>query len=119
MTRKGEAWVKFAATRVVGLAVDTFILALAYAGAIALRFDFHIPRWGWRATAYSFVTVAAAQIAAMVAFGCYRISWRRLTIRSLPCYVLASGAACVALTLLRYLTPLDEFLHVRPPYTVT
>lgn len=119
MTRKGEAWVKFAATRVVGLAVDTFILALAYAGAIALRFDFHMPRWGWRAAAYSFVTVAAAQIAAMVACGCYRVSWRRLTIRSLPCYILASGAACVALMLLRYLTPLDEFLHVRPPYTVT
>ena len=119
MSRQSEAWMKFLMTRVVGLAVDTLVLAAAYAGAIALRFDFHVPRWGMQAISYSFVTVAAMQLAALVGVGCYRVSWRRLSMRDLPRYFLASVLACVALTLLRFLTPLDEFLHVRPPYTVT
>ena len=58
MTRSAEAWTKFLATRVVGLVADGVVLAAAYWGAFALRFDFHAPRWGWRAVALSFVTVA-------------------------------------------------------------
>ena len=119
MTRKGEAWLKFLATRVVGMAIDTLALAIAYGGAIALRFDFHAPRWGWYAVASSFVTVVAAQLSTLLACGCYRASWRRLSMRELPRYLVASALACAALTAFRFLTPLDEFLHVRPPYTVT
>ena len=110
---------KFMATRVVGLAVDTLVLAAAYCGAIVLRFDFHVPRWGWQAVVCSFVTVATMQLAALVGFGCYRVSWRRLSRRDLLRYFLASAFACASLTAFRFLTPLDEFLHVRPPYTVT
>ena len=119
MTRKSEEWVKFAATRVVGLAVDTFILALAYAGAIALRFDFHMPRWGWRAVALCFVTVWFFHIASLVATGCYSLSWRRSSLASAPRYVAAMFFAALALTVLRAVLPTDAFSHIRPPYSIT
>ncbi|MBR3223118.1 MAG: SDR family NAD(P)-dependent oxidoreductase [Kiritimatiellae bacterium] len=119
MTRSSEAWVKFLATRVVGLVVDSVVLAAAYWGAFALRFDFSTPRWGWRAVALSFVTVVVVQIAALLACGCYRIAWRRLSRRDLPRYFLAALVACFVLTVMRFFTPIDEFLHVRPPYSVT
>ena len=119
MTRSTEAWTKFLATRVVGLVADGVVLAAAYWGAFALRFDFHAPRWGWRAVALSFVTVAVVQLVSLVACGCYRVAWRRLSRRDLPRFLLAAVAACAVLTALRYLTPMDEFLHIRPPYSVT
>ena len=119
MTRSAEAWAKFLATRVVGLVADAVVLAAAHWGAFALRFDFHAPRWGWRAVGLSFVTVAVVQLVALVACGCYRIAWRRLSRRELPRYFLAAVSACAVLTALRYLTPMDEFLHIRPPYSVT
>ena len=119
MTRKSEAWIAFAATRVAGFAVDSAVLAIAYAGAVALRFDFRMPWWGWRATALSFLSVAATHLTALVVCGCYRMSWRKLSARDLPRYMAAVGAACAALILLRALTPLDEFLKLRPPFTVT
>ena len=119
MTRSAEAWAKFLATRAVGLVADVAVLAVAHWGAFALRFDFHAPRWGWRAVALSFVTVAVVQIVALIACGCYRTAWRRLSRRDLPRYFLAAVSACAVLTALRYLTPMDEFLHIRPPYSVT
>ena len=41
----------------VGFLVDTAIMAIAYAAAFALRFDFHAPSWGWAKVCTSFVTV--------------------------------------------------------------
>ena len=119
MTRTSEAWAKFLATRAVGLTVDTAVLAVAYWGAFALRFDFSAPRWGWRAVALSFVVVAVVQLAALVASGCYRMSWRRMSRRDLPQYLFAAVAACAVLTAMRFFTPVDVFAHVRPPYSVT
>ena len=119
MTRRGEAWIVFAATRIAGFAIDAAVLAMAYAGAVALRFDFAMPRWGWRATVLSFLSVATIHLAALILCGCYRMSWRRLSAHDLPRYAVAVGAACAALVLLRVLTPLDEFLELRPPFSVT
>ena len=119
MSGKRDVWAGFAATRVAGLAIDSVVLAAAYVGAVALRFDFRMPWWGWRATALSFLSVAVIHLAALVLCGCYKMAWRRLSARNLPRYAIAVGAACAALLLLRALTPLDEFLKLRPPFTVT
>ena len=119
MTRRGASWALFFATRVVGLAVDSAALAAAYWCAVALRFDFHPPRWGWRGVAVSFATVAFAHLAALVACGCYRMAWRRISLRDLPRYLFATAVASAALTAARFLTPLDDFSHMRPPYSVT
>jgi len=119
MTRKGRAWLEFLATRGAGLAVDAAVLAVAYVGAIALRFDFHAPRWGWLAVGQSFVTVCAVHLCALVASGCYRMSWRRFSLRDLPRYLVATACAGVVLTVLRVLLPVDSFSHIRPPYSVT
>lgn len=119
MTRSREAWFLFLATRAVGLAVDALVLAAAYWAAFLLRFDFQPPRWGWRAVALSFVTVVAAHLAALLACGCYRQAWRRLSTRDLPRYLLATALAAAVLTGLRFLMPVETFSHVRPPYSIT
>ena len=119
MKRSKEAWVKFLATRFVGAIVDASVLALAYWGAFALRFDFQPPRWGWRAVAASFITVCAVYLVSLVVCGAYRIAWRRFSLRDLPRYCLSAVLACAMLTLLRMLTPVDAFAHIRPPYSIT
>ena len=119
MTRSGASWAIFLATRAVGLALDAAALAASYWCAVVLRFDFHPPRWGWRGVALCFATVAFAHLLTMVLCGCYRLSWRRISLRELPRYFLSTLLACVLLTALRFLTPLDAFSHVRPPYSVT
>ena len=119
MKRSKEAWVKFLATRFVGAIVDASVLALAYWGAFALRFDFQPPRWGWRAVAASFITVCAVYLVSLVVCGAYRIAWRRFSLRDLPRYCLSAVLACATLTLLRMFTPVDAFAHIRPPYSIT
>ena len=119
MTRSQRSWAAYLATRLAGVAADAAVLAAAYWGAILLRFDFQSPSWGWRGVALSFVTVAAAHFLALAACGCYRGSWRRFSTRDLPRCVLATAAAAAVLTALRFLLSLEEFIHVRPPYSVT
>ena len=119
MTRVRREWLLFLATRVVGMAVDVSSLAVAYWLAFLLRFDFHAPRWGWRAVALSFLTVCAVHLAALVACGCYRMAWRRFSTRDLPRYLMAAASAAMALTALRMAMPVDVFSHVRPPYSIT
>ena len=119
MTRSREAWLKFLATRVVGLVVDTVVLGTAYWGAFALRFDFHRPRWGWHSVAMSFFSVCLAYLFFLIVCGCYRVAWRRLSMKGMPRYLLATALACAALTLVRFVTPVDAFAHIRPPYSIT
>lgn len=119
MNRVRKTWAMFIATRILGLAVDGAVLAAAYCGSFALRYDFGMPRVGWRAVALSFVFVFFVHIAALLACGCYRMAWRRISRVDVPSYLLSTALACGVLTLLRFFTPLDEFMHVRPPYSVT
>ena len=119
MTRSKEAWLKFLLTRVMGLLVDGLVLAGAYWGAVLLRFDLHAPRWGWMPVSRSFAYVCIVFLLSLIACGCYRISWRRFSLRDLPRYAIAALLACLALTLIRKLTPIEEFVHIRPPYSVT
>ena len=117
--RSRIAWLKFLATRVVGLAVDTAVLGVAYLSAFALRLDFQRPQWGWRATALSFVTVCVVHLVALIGTGCYRLAWRRIRGSELPRYVGAMALACVVLTAMRVLTPDMSMAHIRPPYSIT
>lgn len=119
MTRSTRAWGLFLLTRLAGVFVDASMLALAYWSAFALRFDFQPPRWGWRAVSLSFVTVCAAYLIALLVTGCYRMAWRRLTLKDFARFVLATVLACVVLTVLRFLMPVDTFAHIRPPYSIT
>ena len=119
MTRVQKTWALFLATRAVGLVVDGAVLAAAYCGAFALRYDFHAPRAGWRAVALSFVLVFMVHIASLIACGCYRLAWRRISRMDVPRYLVSTAISCAALTMMRFFTPLDEFMHVRPPYSVT
>lgn len=121
MTRTKEAWIKFLATRVVGVFVDTFIVGAAYLSAFALRFDFAEPVsiGGWSAVARSYVVVSAVYLASLLLFGCYRFAWRRINFGELPRYALAAVFACAVLTLMRYFMPNVTLSHIRPPYSVT
>ena len=119
MTRSREAWALFLATRVVGSVIDVAVVAAAYVAAIVLRFDFRLPHWGLRATASAALVTCAAYLVALVLCGCYRIAWRRFSLRDLPRYAFAMALACAALTLLRVATPFGSLAHVRPPYSIT
>ena len=119
MTRSGEAWIKFLLTRIAGLAVDSAVLCAAYFAAFLLRFDFIEPRWGWGTVAHSFATVLTVYLASMLACGCYRMSWRRTRLVDVPWYAIAAAIACFAMTALRYFTPVESYMHLRPPYSIT
>lgn len=119
MKREVEAWLRLILARVVGLGVDVFFLALSYGAANLLRFDLQSPRWGWRVTACSFLSVGAVHIVSLLVCGCYRLAWRRTALRDLPRYISATALACVILTVLRLCFDVDIYAHVRPPYSVT
>ncbi len=119
MRRSRDEWVKFAATRVIGFAVDSFFLAIAYAAAILLRFDFQRPRWGWVATAFSFISVLLVHVFALLVLGVYHRSWRRTSLSDVPRYLGATILACFILTLMRLILGIDTYAHIRPPYSVT
>lgn len=87
-------------------------------GAFLLRFDFQAPRWGWAPVAFSFLIVCAIHLAALVACGCYRRPWRRMSLGEVPRYLLALALGCSILTALRFLTPVETYMHLRPPYSV-
>ena len=118
MTRSAEAWFKFLLTRVAGLAIDSAVLGIAYFAAFLLRFDFIEPRWGWRVVAHSFTTVLIVCLASLMACGCYRMSWRRTRLTDVPWYAIAAAIACLAMTALRYFTPVETYMHLRPPYSI-
>lgn len=121
MTRTKEAWLKFIATRIVGVIVDAFIVGVAYLSAFILRFDFGEPVsiGGWSAVAKSYVVVAAVYLIALLLLGCYRFAWRRINFGELPRYALAAMLACIVLTLMRYFMPNVTLSHIRPPYSIT
>ena len=117
--RSRVAWMKFLATRAVGLVVDAAVLGLAYLSAFALRLDFQTPQWGWRATAQSFVMVCVVHLAALIACGCYRLPWRRTRGSELPRYIGAMALAGAVLTAMRFFLPDVAMAHIRPPYSIT
>jgi len=119
MSRSGNAWMRFLATRLVGLVADSMVLGFAYLLAFMLRFDFQEPRWGWRAVALSFVTVCIVHLACLLVTGCYRFAWRRISLSHLPRYVAAAALAAAILTGMRFLMPNVTLAHVRPPYSIT
>ena len=100
----------------VGFLVDTAIMAIAFAAAFALRFDFQAPRWGWIAVWQSFITVWSVQLAAMIAFDCLR-RWR-LRARDLLRFMLAFAAAVAVMMVFRIVFRSDAQAHIRPPFTV-
>ena len=119
MRRVGKAWLDFAVTRLCGVAVDAVALAAAYCASVLLRFDLHVPRWGWGTMFLAFIAVAVVHLVMLALTGCYRLAWRRTHLSDLPRYFLATFLACVVLTGIRYLLPVEAYAHVRPPYSVT
>lgn len=101
---------------VLGLLVDTMIMAFAYAVAFALRFDFQPPHWGWLRVATSFVTVWSVQLAMLIAFDCLR-RWR-LRSRDLLRFVLAFGCSVFVLLVFRVVFAEPTHLGFRPPFTI-
>ena len=118
MTPARSAWLKFLATRLFAALVDSAVIGCAYLVAFILRFDFQEPSWGWGKVALSFVTVLAVYLMALFACGCYRLSWRRISVGELPRYSAAMILGCAVLTAMRYLLPDISLSHIRPPYSV-
>jgi len=100
----------------IGLASDTAIMAMAFAAAFALRFDFQRPLFGWRAVCTSFITVWAVQLAMLLACDCLR-RWR-LKARDLGRFFLAFGVSVAILMVFRLVFRSESQLNIRPPFTI-
>jgi len=102
--------------RAAPLVVDAAIMALAYAAAYVLRFNFNVPPEHLRGGVCAFVTVAALQFTALLAFGCYRLLWRFISVCDVPRFLYAIGASTAVLILLRLLLP--DIWTLRPPLSI-
>ena len=91
-------------------------MAVAFAAALALRFDFQEPRWGWATVWSAFVTVWTVQLAMLVAFDCVR-RWR-LHARDLVRFARAFGSAIVIMLVFRLVFRSEAQTNIRPPFTV-
>ena len=100
----------------LGAAADSAIMAIAFAAALALRFDFQPPRWGWGVAWQSFVTVWSVQLAMLLAFDCLR-RWR-LRARDLMRFMLSFAGAVAILMAFRLVFRSEAQAHIRPPFTV-
>ena len=100
----------------LGLLTDLAIMAIAYAAAFLLRFDFQAPSWGWARVWTSFITVGSVQLAALLAFDCLR-RWR-LRSRDIGRFVLAFAAALAVLIVFRLVFRSEAQIHIRPPFTI-
>lgn len=101
---------------VIGFFVDLLIMAVAYAAAFALRFDFQEPRWGWGGVWTSFITVCVIQLLAFLVFDCLR-RWR-VRARDIGRFVFAFGTALSVLVALRLILRNESQVHIRPPFTI-
>ena len=96
---------------------DLVVMGLTYVSAYVLRFNFDVPLHHRIEGLYSFVIVAALQFAALLAFGCYRLHWRYISICDVPRFLYAIGTSTAVLVLLRLLLP--DVRMVRPPLSIT
>ena len=105
----------------LGLAVcDAIIVGLSYLAAFALRFDFGVPRGGWRATAAFGLVVCIVHLATLTLFGSYRREARYFSRRECWRCLFATASAAFVLILIRFLLSNGElFFHARPPYSVS
>jgi len=100
----------------MGLLADTLVMALAFAAAVALRFDFQEPRWGWPTVWSAFFTVWTVQLAMLIAFDCLR-RWR-VRARDLLRFVLAFASAVAVMVALRLVFRSEAQTNIRPPFSV-
>ena len=103
-------------SRTVPVIVDLVIMALAYAAAYVLRFNFDVPAVYVREGVCAFVVVVALQFGALLAFGCYRLLWRFIGVCDVPRFLYAIASSAAVLVLLRLLLP--SFRDVRPPLSI-
>ncbi len=104
----------------LGLAVcDAVIVGFAYLMAFALRFDFGVPRGGWRATAAFGVVVCIVHLATLTLWGCYRREAKYFSRRECWRCLFATASAAFVLILTRFLLNNELFFHARPPYSVS
>ena len=91
-------------------------MALAYCAAYVLRFNFSVPAEHMHEGMCAFVTVATLQFAALLAFGCYRLIWRFISVCDVPRFLYAICASTSVLLLLRLVLP--EVRYLRPPLSI-
>ena len=99
-------------------AADLSIMAVALFAAYALRYNFDWPRIHVEAARIGlhFAMLASLQIAALAAFGCYRLIWRFIGVDDVPRFVYAVGL--VALVLIPVMAPLPAGVSIRMPVGV-
>ncbi len=115
--REGRWWNRFLKKR-IQLGLDVLAIGGTFALAYFLRFDFGLPRSAAHNLLVQMPYVIAVQVAALWAFGVYRLIWRYVGLVELRKFVGAAVVGSVPLILGRFLLPLS-LQDLRVPVSVT
>lgn len=95
---------------------DAAVMALAYAAAYALRFNFNVPPRLRPQAARAFLVTLLLQFGALTAWGCRRVTWRYITASDVPRFIAAMATSTLAAVALRFALP--QVSWVRPPLSI-
>lgn len=97
---------------------DDAVVFLAYLAAIAFRFDFEAPRWGWSAAVWWYAISCAIFSISALAWRCYSAPWRRFDIRQFFSLAVAMSTTCIILAIMRLVLDSETFSAWRSPYSI-
>jgi FlaA1/EpsC-like NDP-sugar epimerase len=83
------------------LAIDLFVMAVAFGAAFLLRFESEIPAQMFKRMLFLWPYVVSFQYLTLLAFGVHRFAWRYVGLREALRIFAAAGAAAVALLTVR------------------
>jgi FlaA1/EpsC-like NDP-sugar epimerase len=98
-------------------AIDLLVMALAFAGAYLLRFEFHVPPAELRRAAFNLPLVLGVQFAALYMSGALSFVWKYVGIEEVPAFARAAAGSGAVLLALRFLVP-DSLGELRVPISV-
>lgn len=97
---------------------DDAMIFLAYLAAIAFRFDFGEPRWGWYTALCWYAISCVVFTITAICWRCYKVPWMRFDFRQIFSLVGAMTTTCGILVIMRFVLSSENFSAWRPPYSI-
>ena len=97
--------------------IDTLVMGFSYLFAIALRFEFAAPHWGWPGVVFTFGVVLIVQWFFLLVFKCRRTIWKYISASDVPRFFISVLSSTSVLIILRLMLP--HRFSVRPPLSIS